>query len=110
MKLERAREAASHRLWYLPHDLLSKMLHLKMHENTFVLAGACSLGGRDLSPALRVTIPDVQLPGQLFDLLLLGYFNTKLSLYCAMEDLSTGHQLIFNKCQKEFIAASLYLR
>ena len=38
-KLDRAREAASHRFWHLPHDLLSKMLHFEMHENNFLLAG-----------------------------------------------------------------------
>ena len=52
-------------------------------------------------------------PGHLFDLLLSGYLNPKLSLYCAMEDLSTGHRLIlysFNKYRTDFIPASLYLR
>ena len=51
--------------------------------------------------------------GQLFDLLLSGYFNPKLILYCAMEDLSTGHQLMlyaFNKYEKDFIPTSFYLR
>ena len=38
-KLDRAGEAASHRFWHLPHDLLSKMLHFEMHENNFLLAG-----------------------------------------------------------------------
>ena len=74
---------------------------------------ACSLGGRDLTPTLRAAIPDVRLTGQLFDLLLSGYLTPKLSLYCAMEDLSTGHQLMlcaFNKYQKDFIPTSLYLR
>ena len=73
---------------------------------------ACHLGGRDLSPTLHAAILDVWLTGQLFDLLLSGYFNPKLSLYCAMEDLSTGHQLMlyaFNRYQKS-IPASLYLR
>ena len=74
---------------------------------------ACSLGGRDLSPTLHAAIPHVPLTGQVFDLLLSGYFNPKLSLYCAIEDLSTGHQLMsysFNTYQKDFIPASLYLR
>ena len=38
-KLDRAGGAASHRSWYLPHDVLSKMLHFEMHENNFLLAG-----------------------------------------------------------------------
>ena len=60
-----------------------------------------------------MAIPDVRLTGQLFDLFLSGYVNPKLSLYCAMEDLSTGHQLMvyaFNTYQKDFIPTSLYLR
>ena len=74
---------------------------------------ACSLGGRDLTPTLRAAIPDVRLTGQLFDLLLSGYFNPKLSLYFAMEDLYTRHQLMLyalKKYQKDFIPTSLYLR
>ena len=66
-----------------------------------------------MTPTLRAAIPDVRLTGQLFDLLLSGYFNPKLNLYCAMEDLSTGHQWMlyaFNKYQKDFIPTSLYLR
>ena len=73
---------------------------------------ACSLGRRDLSPALGVAIHAWRLTGQPFDLLLSVYFNPKLSFYCAMEDLSTGHRLMlysFNKYQKDFTAASLYL-
>ena len=38
-KLDRAGEAASHQFWYVPHDVLSKMLHFEMHENNFLLAG-----------------------------------------------------------------------
>ena len=74
---------------------------------------ACSLGGRNFSPVLRAAYPDVRLTGHLIDLLLWGHFDAKLSLYCAMEDLLTGHQLSlysFNKYQKDFIAASLCLR
>ena len=74
---------------------------------------ACSLGRRDLSPTLHAAIPDVRLTGQLFDLLLSVYFNPKYSLYCAIGDLSTGHQLMLYSCneyQKDFIPASLYLR
>ena len=74
---------------------------------------ACSLGGRNFSPVLRAAIPDVRLTGHIIDLLLWGHFDAKLSLYCAMEDLSTGHQLMlysFNKYQKDFIATSLCLR
>ena len=73
----------------------------------------CSLGRRDLSPTLRAAIPDVRLTGQLCDLLLSGYFDPNLSLYHAMEDLSTGHQLMlysFNKYQKDVIPVSLYSR
>ena len=61
---------------------------------------ACSLGRRDLTPTLRAAIPDVRLTGQLFDLLLSGYFSQKLSLYCAMEDLTTGHQLMLYAFKK----------
>ena len=47
---------------------------------------ACSLGGSDLSLALRAAIPDVRLTGQVFDLMLLGYFDPNLNLYVAMEN------------------------
>ena len=55
---------------------------------------ACSLDGRSLSAALRGAIPAVRLTGLIFDLLLLGYFDAKLTLYVGMKNLSTGHQLL----------------
>ena len=57
--------------------------------------------------------PDVRLTGHVFDHVLSGYFDPKLSLYAAMENLPTGHELMlsgFNKYTKEFVPTSLYLR